>query len=94
MTGTVDSIPLIVSSIMSKKLAAGAHSIVLDVTVGSGAFMKTVKDAEILAKKMVTIGRACGRNMSALITDMEGRFNVKNENSQRACTQTKVDAPK
>ena len=70
VTATVDSIPLIVSSIMSKKLAAGAHSIVLDVTVGSGAFMKTVPDAVTLAEKMVTIGRACGRNMSALITDM------------------------
>ena len=70
VTGTVNSIPLIVSSIMSKKLAAGAHSIVLDVTVGSGAFMKTTADAAVLAEKMVTIGRACGRNMSALITDM------------------------
>ena len=70
VTGTVNSIPLIVSSIMSKKLAAGAHSIVLDVTVGSGAFMKTTADAVVLAEKMVTIGRACGRNMSALITDM------------------------
>ncbi len=70
VTATVDSIPLIVSSVMSKKLAAGAHSIVLDVTVGSGAFMKTVDDAVALAEKMVTIGRACGRNMAALITDM------------------------
>ena len=71
VTATVEAIPLIVSSIMSKKLAAGAHSIVLDVTVGSGAFMKTVKEARVLAEKMVTIGRACGRNMAALITNMD-----------------------
>ncbi|MBQ4424936.1 MAG: thymidine phosphorylase [Lachnospiraceae bacterium] len=71
VTATVEAIPLIVSSIMSKKLAAGAHSIVLDVTVGSGAFMKTVEEATVLAEKMVTIGRACGRNMSALITNMD-----------------------
>ena len=70
VTSTVDTIPLIVSSIMSKKLAAGAKSIVLDVTVGSGAFMKTVPEAVNLAEKMVAIGRACGRNISALITDM------------------------
>jgi len=70
VTGTVDSIPLIVSSIMSKKIAAGAHSIVLDVTVGSGSFMKSLSDARVLAEKMVTIGHACGRRMTALITDM------------------------
>lgn len=70
VTSTVDSIPLIVSSIMSKKIAAGAHSIVLDVTVGSGSFMKTDEDAKILAEKMVEIGRRCGRNMAAVISDM------------------------
>ena len=70
VTATVDSIPLITSSIMSKKLAAGSRNIVLDVKVGSGAFMKTLDDARALAENMVKIGKSCGRNMAALITDM------------------------
>ncbi len=70
VTATVDSIPLITSSIMCKKLAAGAHNIVLDVKVGSGAFMKTVEDARELATKMTTIGRLCGRNIAAVLTNM------------------------
>ena len=71
VTATVDSIPLITSSIMGKKLASGTKNIVLDVKYGSGAFMKTVEDAKLLAKNMVDIGKALDRRVSALITDMD-----------------------
>ena len=71
VTSTVDSIPLIVASIMGKKLAAGSKNIVLDVKYGSGAFMKTKEDAEILAEKMVSIGKKCDKNIRAVITDMD-----------------------
>ena len=70
VTATVDSIPLIASSVMSKKLASGADTIVLDVKTGSGALMQQQEDAVRLAQTMIRIGKQFGRKVSAWITDM------------------------
>ncbi len=71
LTGTVESLPLIASSVMSKKIASGAQGIVLDVKVGSGAFMKNEAEARALAQAMADIGRGAGRKVTALISDMQ-----------------------
>ena len=71
VTATVDIVPLIASSIMSKKLAAGADAIVLDVKVGDGAFMKTIDDARVLAEEMLELGRRAGKEVTCLLTDMD-----------------------
>ena len=71
VTATVDSVPLIAASIMSKKIAAGADAIVLDVKVGDGAFMKTVDEARVLGEAMLALGRRAGRDVVCVLSDME-----------------------
>lgn len=90
VTATVESIPLIASSIMSKKLAAGAKSIVLDVKFGNGAFMKTKEDACVLARKMINIGRHCNRNVAAVISDMNSPLGYNIGNSLEVIEAVRV----
>lgn len=90
VTATVDCMPLIASSIMSKKLAAGAKNIVLDVKCGEGAFMKDIQSATLLASEMVNIGRHCKRNVRALITDMSSPLGYAVGNSLEVVEAIKI----
>ncbi len=96
VTATVDCLPLIASSIMSKKIASGAQTIVLDVKVGAGAFMKTPQQGEELARAMVEIGRHAGRNVRAVLTDMDaplGRLAGNSLEVQEALATLRGEGP-
>lgn len=90
VTGTVESIPLIASSIMSKKFAAGSDAIVLDIKVGSGAFMKNTKDAEKLAHIMIESGKRLGKKVTAVLTNMDAPLGDYIGNSLEVMESTKI----